>query len=204
MCNLYRMTRTTDEIAHLFDAVAEAASNAGGEVYPGYPGMVLAEGKVKTMHWGFPLATRGAKGQMLKPRPINNARSDKLSGPFWKASFVMRRCLIPLEAFAEAEGPTGGKTRTWITLPGEDLFTAGGIWRWSEEWGEVYSMVMTEACVDMDGIHDRMPVIIPAPERTTWLSGAPEQAIALCRPWEGGLAFDRTAVPWSGKSNARG
>ena len=202
MCNLYRMTRNVDEVAHLFDALAEVGSNAGGEVYPGYPGMVLAEGRVKTMHWGFPLATRGAKGQLLKPRPINNARTDKLSGPFWKASFVARRCLIPLEAYAEAEGPKGGKTRTWVTVPGQDLFTAGGIWRWSEEWGEVYSMVMTEACVDMSGLHDRMPVIIAPEDRARWLEGPPEDAFSLCRPWLGALALDRTDEPWTGRKPA--
>lgn len=204
MCNLYRMTRTVDEVAHLFDALAESGSNAGGEVFPGYPGMVLAEGRVKTMHWGFPFATRGAKGQLLKPRPVNNARADKLSGPFWRPSFVARRCLIPLEAFAEAEGPKGGKTRTWISLPGEDLFTVGGIWRWSEEWGEVYSMVMTEACVEMGGIHDRMPVIVAPEDRAEWLQGSPEQAFGLCRPWQGALALDRTGEPWAARARMPG
>lgn len=196
MCNLYRMTRTVDEIAKLFDADVTGGSNAGGEVYPGYPGMVVAEGKVQTMHWGFPLAMRGKGGQMLKPRPINNARTDKLSGNFWKPSFVSRRCLIPLEAFAEAEGPKGAKTRTWVTVPGENVFTAAGIWRWSEEWGEVYSMVMTEACVNMDGLHDRMPVIVSSRDRTTWTAGAPEAAFDLCRPWEGPLSLERTDQPW--------
>nr|WP_305095530.1 SOS response-associated peptidase family protein [Croceibacterium sp. D39] len=199
MCNLYRMTKTVDEIARLFEADVAAGSNAGGEVYPGYPGVVVAEGRVQTMHWGFPLAARGKSGQLLKPRPINNARTDKLSSPFWKASFVSRRCLIPLEAFAEAEGPKGGKTRTWVTVPGEETFTVAGIWRWSEEWGEVYSMVMTEACVDMDGLHDRMPVIVASADRAAWTNASPEEAFAVCRPWPGALALDRTAEPWAGR-----
>ena len=198
MCNLYRMTKTVDEIARLFDVTPEAGSNAGDEVYPGYPGMVVAEGKVRTMHWGFPLATRGKSGQILKPRPINNARTDKLSGNFWKASFVDRRCLIPLEAFAEAEGAKGHKTRTWVSVPGEAVFTAAGIWRWSEEWGEVYSMVMTDASPSMQSLHDRMPVLLAPEGRATWLGGSPEQAFALCRPWEGELAFDRSDQRWAG------
>ncbi|MXO58356.1 hypothetical protein GRI89_02195 [Altererythrobacter salegens] len=199
MCNLYRMTKTVDEIAKLFDADVTAGSNAGGEVYPGYPGVVVAEGKVQTMHWGFPLAMRGKSGQMLKPKPINNARTDKLSGNFWKPSFVNRRCLIPVEAFAEAEGAKGAKTRTWVTMPGEDLFTAAGIWRWSEEWGEVYSMVMTEASPAMQGLHDRMPVIVAPPDRATWTAGSAEDAFALCRPWQGALTLDRTDRPWAGR-----
>ena len=47
MCNLYRMTKNPDEVAKWFDAVNEAGgSNFGSEVYPGYPGLVVAEGRI--------------------------------------------------------------------------------------------------------------------------------------------------------------
>jgi putative SOS response-associated peptidase YedK len=190
------MTRAPDEIAHLFDAIAEQPSNAGGEVYPGYPGYVVAEGRVRTMNWGFPLAMQGKTGQPLKPKPINNARTDKLEGGFWRPSFEKRRCVIPVEAFAEAEGPKGAKTRTWISLPDQDVFAVAGIWRWSEEWGEVYSMVMTEACVHMDNIHDRMPVILEPDRVDLWLHGSREEALSLCVPYAGLLSIERTRDPW--------
>ncbi|KRA81634.1 hypothetical protein ASD76_14015 [Altererythrobacter sp. Root672] len=35
MCNLYRMTKTTAEVANLFNAVELGASNAPAEIYPG-------------------------------------------------------------------------------------------------------------------------------------------------------------------------
>ena len=113
MCNLYRMTQTTDEIARLFDAVPDPGANYGAEVYPGYPGLVVAEGKARAMTWGFPLVLKGRQGQPLKPKPVTNAREDKLTTPFWKASFESRRCLIPVSAWAEAEGEQGRMTRTW-------------------------------------------------------------------------------------------
>ena len=53
MCNLYRMTKNATEVAQLFDAVAEIGSNAGGEIYPGYSGIVIAGGKVETMDGPF-------------------------------------------------------------------------------------------------------------------------------------------------------
>ncbi len=196
MCNLYRMTKAPDEVAHLFDAVADKPSNAGGEVYPGYPGYVIAEGRLKTMAWGFPLPMRGKSGQPLKPKPCNNARTDKLDGGFWRPSFEKRRCVIPVEAFAEAEGDRGAKTRTWISLPDQDVFGVAGIWRWSAEWGEVYSMMMTEACVQMDGIHDRMPVILQGETIETWLNGAPDEARSVCAPYMAILAIEKTAQPW--------
>ena len=55
MCNLYRMTKNKDEVAAWFDAVNElGGANFGEEVYPGYPGAVVAGGRLKQMNWGFP------------------------------------------------------------------------------------------------------------------------------------------------------
>lgn len=199
MCNLYRMTRTQSEIAGLFDAIADVAGgNAPGEVYPGQPGMVVADGRVRQMVWGFPLSRKGAKGQQLKPKPVNNARTDKLLGGFWKASFTQRRCLIPVDCFAEAEGVTGGKTRTWFSFEDGAPMAVAGIWRQSDEWGDVYSMVMTEACETVGGIHDRMPVILPEADHATWLAGPAQAAHELCVPWPGKLAINRTDEPWAG------
>lgn len=48
MCNLYRMTKAPDEVARLFNSTIGAVGNAGGEVYPGYPGPVVAGGKLRS------------------------------------------------------------------------------------------------------------------------------------------------------------
>ena len=48
MCNLYRMTKNVAEVAAWFDAVEAAqGANFAEEVYPGYPGLVVAEGAVR-------------------------------------------------------------------------------------------------------------------------------------------------------------
>ena len=78
MCNLYRMTKSTAEVANLFKGVVGSVGNFASEVYPGYPGLVFAKGELRSMVWGFPLVLKGKNGQPLKPRPVNNARSDKL------------------------------------------------------------------------------------------------------------------------------
>ncbi|MBX7540955.1 SOS response-associated peptidase [Qipengyuania sphaerica] len=200
MCNLYRMTKNKDEVAAWFDAVNElGGANFGEEVYPGYPGAVVAGGKLKQMSWGFPLVMKGKSGQPLKPKPVNNARTDKLDSFFWRYSFEERRCLIPLTAWAEAEGPKGGKTRSWLSRPDAELFACAGVWRDSDEWGECYSMVMTDAGGLAKEVHTRMPVLLRKDDWATWTDAAPEDARALCRPWEGELVLDRTKVPWSGK-----
>ena len=196
MCNLYKMTKTVDEVARLFRAIADPPGNAGDTVCPGYPGYVVAEGRVRQMTWGFPLVLKGKNGQPLKPKPVNNCRTDKLDSFMWKYSFQERRCLIPVTGFCEAEGEKGGKTRTWFSLPDEELFAVAGIWRDTPEWGPAYSMVMTEACGHVAPVHDRMPAILPKSDWSDWLDGPPDAAGMLCRPYELGMTIERTSEAW--------
>ena len=196
MCNLYRMTKGHAEAAGLFSAQVGQVGNAGGEVYPGYPGLVVTGGELRSMTWGFPLVLKGAKGQPLKPKPVNNARADKLDSFMWRYSFAKRRCLIPVTEFAEAEGERGAKTRTWFALPDQDIFAVAGLWRDTAEWGPAYTMVMTEACLHVADVHDRMPVILRRDDWADWLDGAPDKANLLCRPCPDLMVLNRTDQPW--------
>jgi len=196
MCNLYNMRKNVDEVARLFRADPDPRGNAGEMVYPGYPGLVVAGGRVRQMTWGFPLTLKGKNGQPLKPKPVNNCRTDKLDSFMWRYSFQERRCLIPVSSFCEAEGEKGAKTRTWFSLPDQELFAVAGIWRDTDEWGPAYSMVMTEACEHVAGVHDRMPAILPPSDWDDWLNGAPDAAGLLCRPYEMVMTVERTDEPW--------
>ena len=195
MCNLYKMTKATDEVARLFDVKGGSVGNAATEVYPGYPGLVVAGGELRSMVWGFPFKPRDARPES-KPKPVNNARADKLDSFMWRYSFAERRCLIPVTEFAEAEGEKGSKTRTWFSLPGEPVFAVAGIWRDTAEWGPAYSMVMTEACIHVANVHDRMPVILRREDWRDWLNGPPDDAALLCRPYPDLMAVNRTSEPW--------
>jgi putative SOS response-associated peptidase YedK len=215
MCNLYRMTKGHAEVARLFNASLGSVGNVGEEVYPGYPGLVVAAPsagggqqassgggdartlELRSMVWGFPLVLKGKNGQPLKPKPVNNARADKLDNFMWRYSFQERRCLIPLTAFAEAEGEKGAKTRTWFTLPDQEVFAAAGLWRDTPEWGPAYTMVMTEACQHVADVHDRMPVILKREDWADWLDGAPDKAGLLCRPYPELMVCERTGESWN-------
>jgi putative SOS response-associated peptidase YedK len=197
VCNLYRMTTPTAEIARLFSARPDMGANYAAEVYPGYPGLVVVSGQARAMTWGLPLVLTGKQGQKLKPKPVNNAREDKLLTAFWRSSFHSRRCLIPVSAWAEAEGGKGKMTRTWHAMPDREPFAVAGLWRPTFEWGNAYAMVMANGCPSMADVHDRMPVILRPEEWETWITGSADDALELCRPWQGELAIDRTAEPWA-------
>lgn len=201
MCNLYRMTAAITEVANMFGANPLMGANVPAEIYPGYPGVVVAGGQLRTMTWGFPLILKGKQGQPLKPRPVNNAREDKLHSPFWRDSFDRRRCLIPVSAWAEAEGEKGRMTRTWYALPGDDLFAVAGLWRPTLEWGDTYAMVMVDGCEQMSDVHDRMPVILPRESWHAWTDSPQEAALGLCKIWAGDLLVNRTPERWAGKKD---
>ena len=190
MCNLYTARKSAAEIAALFDATSLSQSNAPEEIYPGYPGLVvrIQDGArvVQSMNWGFPLRLKGMKPDS-KPKAVNNVRTDKLDSFMWRYSFAERRCLIPVTEFAEAEGEKGAKTRTWFSLPGEELFAVAGIWRDTDDWGPAYSMVMTESCIHVADVHDRMPVILDEDARERWLNREtdPEELKTLLKPYGG-------------------
>lgn len=177
-------------------------SNFTSEIYPGTPGAVLRgvshDRQITHMTWGFPFAQKNKKtGKLLKPRPVNNTRTDKLHSFFWRSSFEERRCLIPLTDFAEAEGPKGAKTRTWFSAPDENgLLVAAGIWRASNEWGDCFSMIMTEANETVAPVHQRMPVLLSRDDWTKWTDGSPGAAYELCVPFSGELAINCTDQPW--------
>lgn len=191
------MRSSVSEVARLFGVQPDLGANFGDEVYPGYPGLVVVAGKARAMTWGLPLTLTGKQGQKLKPKPVNNARKDKLGTPFWRDSFAKRRCLIPVSAWAEAEGEKGRMTRTWYSLPGDETFAVAGLWRPTAEWGDAYAMVMVDGCPQMADAHYRMPVVLAREDWHRWTTGAPEEAFTLCQTWPGELVADQTAEPWA-------
>ena len=93
----------------------------------------------------------------------------------------------------------GAKTKTWFALPDEPLFAVAALWRDTEEWGLAYTMVMTEACIHVADVHDRMPVILRRDDWQDWLDGAPDDARILCRPYPDLMVVNRTADRWNSR-----
>lgn len=207
MCNLYRVRKSTAEVANLFRATLPLNFNAGEEVYPGAPGMVVVEHEgqreLRSMVWGFPLAQKSKRtGQPIKPKPVNNIAN--LDSFMWRhiAPRPANRCLIPVTEFAEAEGQPGAKTRTWFSVTDQPVFAWAGMWRESDEWGPVYSGLMTDCNEAIRPVHDRMPVILHADEHDAWMHGAIEDVHAFrdrCFP-DALIAMERTAEPWLRRS----
>jgi putative SOS response-associated peptidase YedK len=54
-----------------------------------------------------------------------------------------------------------------------------GLWRVSDEWGPVYSGVVTDANEAVAPVHERMPVLLHRDEYRQWLQGSFDDLLAF-------------------------
>lgn len=103
-----------------------------------------------------------------------------------------------MTGFAEAEGAKGTKTRTWFTVRECPIFAWAGMWKDSDEWGAVYSGLMTDANEVLSICHNRVPVLLHAHEYDLWLKGSLDHVRAFQNPvFPAELqALERTTEPW--------
>ncbi|MEW4468936.1 SOS response-associated peptidase family protein [Parasphingorhabdus sp. JC815] len=208
MCNRYQQAETAAAKKALAALEAEVFNSAGPIIHPQGQGEIMRviNGKrtISQMTWGFPLILADARkraeaqGKHPKPKPVNNARTDKLSSPFWKRwTQPEYRCIIPVTRYAEAYGPKGKMKEVWVSIPDQELIPVAGLWRPGNEWGNCYTMVMTDAAGEAAEVHNRMPVILDQKNVSAWLSDPVEQAIDLCRPWQGDVQIEWSETSWA-------
>ena len=119
MCNLYSMTRTQDELAHLFEAIgpADRLGNLASleEVYPDAAAPILRQGdgpELALARWGMPTPPQFLKGKRTD-RGVTNVRNP--GSPHWRRWLGPEsRCLVPFTRFAEPHYAT--KATHWFTL----------------------------------------------------------------------------------------
>lgn len=132
-----------------------------------------------------------------------NARSETVATkPAFRSAFKKRRCLIPADGFYEWQKTPGGKLPHRFTLKDGDLFSFAGLW---EEWTppgsteplRTCSIITTQANELVAPVHDRMPVILPKEQESTWLASetTPEALSALLVPYPASAMQDTMVSP---------
>lgn len=167
-------------------------------IYPGYQTPVLLnEGgrglHLETRFWGFCLNMPGKRDpSKFVSKILQNAVSETIDEKrtFSKAWRNGNRCILPAKLFYE---PVDGEFKPIIDARNRVLSIAG-IWgeqTYREKKVDACTMLTCEPNPFMDPFHDRMPVILHPEAVDEWLSPdtSPEQAIKLCKPWSGQLAF---------------
>lgn len=143
------------------------------------------------MRWG--LVPVWWKDAAKLPDRTFNARAETLSEkPTFRAPFKRRRCLIPCDGFFEWKA-LGGKTKQpYFIHPAdsEGIFLFAGLWDlWETADGAIESctIITTEPNALMEGIHNRMPVILSEGDFDEWLDSSNQDTASLNRllvPWD--------------------
>ncbi|MCA9493307.1 MAG: SOS response-associated peptidase [Myxococcales bacterium] len=177
MCGRFALTAPASTIAEVFQV------DVLPDVLPRYNiaptnevACVVREGDhdvMKTFRWG--LIPSWAKDRKMAYKTINARAETVASKPAFRSAFKRRRILVLADGFYEWERTDPkNKVPHLIQLREGKPFGMAGLWeRWTDpESGEdVYSctIVTTGPNTLMNGIHDRMPVILPAESWATWL-----------------------------------
>jgi putative SOS response-associated peptidase YedK len=199
MCGRYATTRSTADLAALFEAVDET----GGELVPDYnvaptdPVPIVrvtsaGHRAVSVARWG--LVPAWAKDPRGGARMIN-ARAERVAqAPAFARAFSRRRCLVPADGWYEWRAPESGRGRkqAYFMTPRDGAGLAfAGLW---SVWGSgpdrliTCSVVTMAALSDLTAVHDRMPLVLPPARWSAWLAGPADPTALLAPPAEEILA----------------
>jgi putative SOS response-associated peptidase YedK len=129
------------------------------------------ERSLDTLRWGLiPSWTRNP----AKVPSLINARSETAGKkPAFRDAFRKRRCLVPADGFYEWKNLPGRKQPYLVRMSDRSLFAFAGIWEsFHNELGQELQTFTILTCKPNDvvaSIHDRMPVIMPRQDYSTWL-----------------------------------
>ncbi len=151
---------------------------------------VLAEGgerRLEVLRWG--LIPPWADDPGIGSRMINARSETAPEKPSFRRAFRERRCLIPADGFYEWKRTNGSKQPYYIHMKEGRPFAFAGLWEsWNDDGGPAIrscTILTTGSNALVGGIHDRMPVILPAGSYDAWLDpeAEKEELTALLTPY---------------------
>lgn len=177
------------------------------DCYPGSECAVVVPGGEpgslgrRALHWGVEAPWK--KSLVFNARIESALRGEGM----WREAMEQGRCVVPVRAFYE--------TRNVAAVPAGDSTVAAGSssrrpqYRFASRadqalllaglvLGDRFVVVTTEPNATVGAVHNRMPLVLTAPEALGWLEGHLEPQQLLARRFEGMLAAEEEA-PSSGR-----
>ena len=137
--------------------------------------------------WG--LVPSWAKDPSVGDRLFNARGETVAEKPSFRAAFARRSCAVPVDGFYEWDHRPGKHRQPhyFTRSDAQPLVLAGLYEHWSsgDESVATCSVITTAPNADMDGVHDRMPVVLELGDVETWLDVTdygPDERALLLRP----------------------
>jgi putative SOS response-associated peptidase YedK len=210
MCGRFTQAMSWAEV-HAFsrglDLVVPAADPAPTyNLAPTQPAWVLAAGadargaRAEAMRWG--LVPGWAKDLKIGASMINARLETVAVKPAFRSAWKARRCLVPASGYYEWREENGVKQPYYIHDREAPLLMFAALWeRWKSpaaEWVHSFAIVTCAALDPMKQLHERTPLMLPAPLLHDWLHGSVESAAAIA------LAVEPPPLAWHPVSRAVG
>ena len=133
------------------------------------------------LRWGLvPSWSKTPKTKYL----LNNARAEGIEKkPSFRGPIKQRRCIVPASGFYEWKRNGNQKTPFFIRINDGAFMAMAGVWdHWQGENDETIdscAIITTTANKLMEGVHDRMPVILDKNDLSIWLDRATDKEKVL-------------------------
>ena len=186
MCGRYRLSRRKQLVEEYFESSSDEEDwNPRYNIAPTQPVAAIRQAGtsriLSMMRWG--LVPSWASDISIGGRLINGRSETVLEKPAFRDSFRLRRCLVPADGFYEWKKAGKERHPFHFVMKDSSLFAFAGVWdRWRSATGQVVescSILTTAPNELLDGVHDRMPVILPQRHYQTWLTAPATEAQRL-------------------------
>ena len=194
MCGRFTLRTPPVDLVEVFDLLREPMWVSRFNIAPSQSVLAIRAGEggreSALLTWG--LIPSWAKDPKVGSRMINARSETVATKPSFRAAFKRRRCLIAADGFYEWQ-KTDGKTKQpyFIGLEDHRPFAFAGLWEhWEAADGSTIltcTIITTTANSLLEGIHDRMPVILAPDDYGCWLDPKIEggdKLEALLRPFD--------------------
>jgi len=188
MCGRFTLRTGAKQLANLFEDVKFPEIEPRYNIAPTQPVLCLREsfsGELEAvlLRWG--LVPSWSKDLKIGSQMINARSETVATKPSFRAAFRQRRCVILADGFYEWKKLPDGKQPYYIYCGSRnEPFCFAGLW---ESWRnpnaktneastttegrsvETCAIMTTTANATMEGLHDRMPVILSRDACDVWL-----------------------------------
>lgn len=183
MCGRVALFTPPTRLARLLDAALAAGVEPEGvpswNVSPQKTLFAVTESRgertLDRYRWG--LLPGWAKDPALANRLFNARGETVAEKPSFRAAFAKRPCVIPVDGFYEWDRTSGTREPHYFTRADGDPIVFAGlheVWRDpatpdAAETVRTCTIITTTPGEDMDGLHDRMPVVLELDDVDAWL-----------------------------------